>query len=114
MTTKTISPDFSRKLSKNFDETLKLFTTAASSEFDINPEDLFKKTRKREVVDPRRIVFYLFTHYTIFRHEFVSVEFGMSRTSVLKATTFIRNMVRTDEDFRYRFNKVFETVLEAA
>lgn len=110
----TTLSDVVEEYSRDFEKTLDMFTSVVSEVFEVAAIDLFKKTRKRDIVDARITVFYLFCMYTTFKHDDIALAFNMDRTSVINGRDRTKDLSRTNDEYAHLFKLVHSRVARHA
>ncbi len=86
-------------------------TSAAAAAFDINPEFLKGKKRKREILIPRQVAMYLIRDLTDLPLEEVGAFFGRDHSTALNAIRKIASMMEADSSFRRNVLDIRESLL---
>lgn len=86
-------------------------TSAVAATFEINPEFLKGKKRKREILIPRQVAMYLIRDLTDLPLEEVGSFFDRDHSTVLNAIKKISSMMETDSAFRRNVLDIRESLL---
>ncbi|PIE51761.1 chromosomal replication initiator protein DnaA [Candidatus Fermentibacteria bacterium] len=81
-------------------------TSAVGEAFNINPELLKGKKRKREILIPRQLSMYLIREMTDLSLEDIGVFFGRDHSTVLNAIKRVTSMLETDSAFKRKYNDI--------
>jgi|GEM_PF-2155719 len=88
-------------------EIINIIYNKVSKEMNVNPTDIKKRRRKREVVMPRQLVQYFLKEYTdLSLNKIGKKTGGYSHSTVLASTKTIKQLYETDKNFRQQFNKI--------
>lgn len=87
-----------------------VFLTA--NEFGVNKHHLFAKTRKREIVDPRRVSMLLIKQVcqSVTLLQIARYFGGEDHSRVIRSIEGINNIIATDELMRIKVNKIQEMI----
>jgi len=79
----------------------------------LNTSSLYLKTpsgklwRKREIVETRQLVYYLFKKkYPTYSYSWIGVHFGQDHATVIHGVRTIKNLIDTDKDFREKVERL--------
>ncbi len=86
-------------------------TSAVAASFEINPEFLKGKKRKREILIPRQVAMYLIRDLTDLPLEEVGAFFDRDHSTVLNAVRKIDSMMEADSAFRRSILDIRESLL---
>lgn len=76
------------------------------NEFGVNKDELFTKTRKREIVDARNVCMAIMRDYTPASFQRIGEYFFRDHATVLFATKSVQNHYQTEKEFRDRYDRV--------
>ena len=78
--------------------------------FEVNIDDFYNKSRKRNAVDSRRTYFHILkTFFNINELELsTKVPFSLDRTTIMYAVDTADDFIECDADFRDRYNKIYK------
>ncbi len=83
----------------------------AAKHFNINPENLLGKTRKKDIVIARQMAMYLSKKYTNLSLKSIGEYYGKKHhTTVLHAIESIENMMKVDEIIKSTLNSMIEEI----
>lgn len=83
--------------------------------FNQTREDVFRRTKKREVTETRQIMVYFLKKYCLLSEKELAQDFGRHRSSIWNSIIKVNNYIDTDEVFRNSINdmdKTFTNMME--
>lgn len=102
-----ITVDFAKSLVEQYTKTVKeeipleTIYKVVCKYYDISPNEVLSKKRKRELVEARQIIMYLAKRYTKKSMESIGKELGgRDHSTVLYAIKTVKNLMETDKRFR--------------
>lgn len=72
-------------------------------QYELAPESVYSRTRKREVCEARHLSMFLISYVTILKKSAVAYRFGYEHSSVTHAKKNISNLIETNKTFRESF-----------
>ena len=91
---------------KKLEEKIEWLINKACQYSEIDIEDIFLRTRKREIVDARKIVMYILMTDTNYNSIYIASIFDMHHASVFHALKCIPMLVDTDKNFAAFFKQL--------
>ena len=79
--------------------------------FGVDREMLYYKSRKREIVDARRVVFYFIRETLYYSYEKIANIYDMKHCNILFHCNRLIELMESDRILRHRFNEVKERIL---
>ena len=91
-------------------EIFKTYTASICSHFSVRPDELFSKTKKREVVDARQLLYYMCSIRPMrltYIQDFMSRSgYDIAHSSILHGINVVKDKVISDEDYDWLVNKI--------
>lgn len=79
-------------------------------EFNVRIEEVFKKTRKREVVDARRVYGYFMRKETKLSHALIAKPMGKDHSTNVHYVKTTKNLMASDRIFAKKVKNINETL----
>jgi chromosomal replication initiation ATPase DnaA len=76
--------------------------------FGIQPEKMFNRTRKREIVEARQFYFWYMMMYKDKNDSELEEMYGWDRTTVIHARKTVHLLMKTDKSFRKKAEKALK------
>jgi chromosomal replication initiator protein len=78
--------------------------------FEVTVKQMESKNRKREIVEPRQIVFYLLWRYSYSSLKTIGRYFNRDHTTVIHGRDTVQNLIDTDDVYRQEIQRFEETL----
>ena len=81
------------------------------SQFSIDTNALFSKSRKREIADSRQLIMSLAKKYTKLSYTIIGAKLNRNHATVLHACKMVEERLSVDKDFRQAVAKVEDAIM---
>ena len=88
--------------------TKELIIKTVSEYYQVSIDDLYRKTRKSEIVEPRHIVISILKYALYITNRQISDEFRQTNASIVHARINVMNFYSTDKTYRQKVNEILE------
>jgi chromosomal replication initiator protein len=88
--------------------TVPIVEQAVAQIWEVNEQELYKKRRFREVVEPRQVVFHYRVRYMKHTPRRVAAETAFNTATVYHAEKTVDNLIETDPEFRKKHKLLME------
>jgi hypothetical protein len=98
---------------KRIDLTLSSTLEFAAKEFDVHPDDLYKRTRRVQIALPRQVAIWLACRHTVHSLSAMGRYLGMDHTTILHSKRKIAKRMSENDTFRDRILALEEKLIAA-